>query len=533
MSENEDSFQSILESIPGRYRGPGGAVAIVKDGELAAQHVWGFANLEQRIPLQPSTIMPICSISKQMVCYCLVALERDPATMPFDAEAAINDLLPNLSIEDKRAAIQDMKNMSSGIRDYWALTTLCGAQVEGRFTMSEHAPEMRKLFKSYHFKPGSEFSYSNTNWHVLGLLAEMQAGHGLEGVLKERLFTQAGMTTAQLGADTSTLPGPCKGYEGDETHGHTPAVNKIVWEGDAGIVASLNDMIAYEKHLHRSWDDEGSIYRALAREQVFVDGTPTRYGNGLSRDKVGSFAAMGHGGGLRGFSLHRRHVPEKRLSAIVMFNHMANASTAGSDILKRVLKVPTPAKTSTLIRAPEWEGVFFDANTQLAHRVTRGKKDNEIVVSNSHSETVKLTAANQAESPNIIVEIDGDSLEMNSLSDHRKVSATRLKSTLAPGQAADYIGDYRCEEIDSAFHCTGDGKSGMLYGSFEGFLGRGPTYLVRHAGDDVWSLANPRAMDEPAPGDWTLAFQRDHGKGVVSGTTIGCWLARKLEYVRV
>ena len=214
MSENEDSFQSILESIPAQYRGPGGAVAIVKDGELAAQHVWGFADLVQRIPFEPSTIMPICSISKQMVCYCLVALERDPAATSIDAEPAINDLLPNLSLEDKRAAIQDMKNMTSGIRDYWALTTLCGAQIEGRFTMTEHAPEMRKLMKSFHFKPGSEFSYSNTNWHVLGLLAENQAGRSLAEVLKERLFKPAGMTTAQLGADTSTLPGPCRGYEG-------------------------------------------------------------------------------------------------------------------------------------------------------------------------------------------------------------------------------------------------------------------------------------------------------------------------------
>ena len=320
---------------------------------------------------------------------------------------------------------------------------------------------------------------------------------------------------------------------GDEARGHTPAVNKIVWEGDAGIVACLNDMVAYEKHLHRSWDDEGSVYRALASEQKFVDGTPTRYGNGLARDKIGDFGAMGHGGGLRGFSLHRRHVPEKRVSAVVMFNHMAMASSAGSDILKRVLKVPSPAKASDLTPAPEWYGSFFDANTQLAYSVIRGKTENEIVFSNRRPETVKLTAANQAESPDIIAKINGDSLEMKRLTDNRKVSATRLKRTLAPGQAADYIGDYRCEEIKSTFHCTGDGKSGMLYGSFDGFLGKGPIYLVRHAGDDVWILANPRAMDDAPPGDWTLAFKRDNGKGAICGVTIGCSLARKLEYVTV
>ena len=541
MSDNKDDafLQSILSSIPASYRGPGGALAIIQDGELAAQHVWGFADLERRIPFQPSTIMPICSISKQMVCYCLVTMDRDLATTAFDGEAALTNLLPNLSIEDTRAAIQEMKNMTSGIRDYWALTTLCGAQTEGRFSMDEHAPKMRKLIDSFHFTRGTEFSYCNTNWQVLGLLAERQAGKGLAEVLQERLFTPAGMTTAQLGADTAALPGPCRGYEGDELKGHTPAINRIVWEGDAGIVGSLNDMVAYEKHLHRSWDDADSIYRALATEQTFSDGTPTRYGNGLARDKIGDFAALGHGGGLRGFSLHRRHVPEKRVSAIVMFNHMANASTAGSEILKRVLKIPAPAKAKyqqQITPAPGWQGAFFDTHTQLAHSVTRGSKPNEIVFSNRRPETLKLTGATRAESADIIASIDGDTLHMDRLTDHRKVSATRLKGTLAsPGQAAEYIGDYRCEGLESTFHCTGDGESGMLYGSFDGFLGQGPGYLVRHAGDDVWLLANPRAMDDAPPGDWTLAFKRnDKGMGAgVGGVTIGCWLARKLEYVRV
>jgi D-aminopeptidase len=39
-------------------------------------------------------------------------------------------------------------------------------------------------------------------------------------------------------------------------------------------------------------------------------------------------------------------------------------------------------------------------------------------------------------------------------------------------------------------------------------------------------------MDAPAPGDWTLAFKRDEA-GNVTGMTVGCWLARKIEYKKV
>jgi D-aminopeptidase len=49
---------------------------------------------------------------------------------------------------------------------------------------------------------------------------------------------------------------------------------------------------------------------------------------------------------------------------------------------------------------------------------------------------------------------------------------------------------------------------------------------------DVWLLPCPRALDHTPPGDWTLAFRRDP-RGRVVGVTVGCWLARGLNYERI
>ena len=70
-----------------------------------------------------------------------------------------------------------------------------------------------------------------------------------------------------------------------------------------------------------------------------------------------------------------------------------------------------------------------------------------------------------------------------------------------------------------------------MFGTFEGFLGHSPAQFMRYLGGDVWALANPRGMDAKPPGDWTLVFHRDE-KGDVTGVTIGCWLARKIEFVK-
>jgi D-aminopeptidase len=40
----------VLDALPHRYAGPGGAVAVVRDGELLDWRAWGWANAERRIP---------------------------------------------------------------------------------------------------------------------------------------------------------------------------------------------------------------------------------------------------------------------------------------------------------------------------------------------------------------------------------------------------------------------------------------------------------------------------------------------------
>lgn len=61
-----DACQQRLEhDVPSAFRVPGGAAAVIKDGELIAKHSWGYANIDTREPVTTNTIFPICSISKQ------------------------------------------------------------------------------------------------------------------------------------------------------------------------------------------------------------------------------------------------------------------------------------------------------------------------------------------------------------------------------------------------------------------------------------------------------------------------------------
>lgn len=537
MTTFSDSISKILEEVPALYRGPGGAVAVLKDGELVGQQVWGFADLERRIPMTADTVMPICSISKQMVCGLLTDLERNPtpAMMARGVEPAkqlsdqLGQVLNPKMLQDTGLTIRHLGNMQSGIRDYWAMTVLWGAKPEGHFSVADHGPLVMDRIKSFHFQPGTEYSYSNTNFFVLARVIEMVTQQPLAELLAERIFAPIGMATASLCAHTAEHPPPCIGYEGDEIQGFYPAINCIEWAGDAGIVASLADMTAYERFLDSSRTDPQGWYQSNSEQQQFKDGASADYGYGLARQLVGGVTTVRHGGGLRGYRLTRLYAPEPRISIVVSLNQEHGDPGAVSDyVLKRALAVPE-AKHEVVHPSPDWAGTYLDPDTQLAITVNAGIAGELLVKYHRKAEKMRVLEPLRAQSEDMVATLEGSLLHIQVPKDNRYIHAHRVKTTKLAANSSHMHGNYYCAEIDSVFHCSGSG--GMLYGSFDGFLGQGPVHLIRSLGDDVWALACPRAMDSQPPGDWTVVVRRD-GIGNVTGVTIGCWLARNLEFIK-
>ena len=76
---------------------------------------------------------------------------------------------------------------------------------------------------------------------------------------------------------------------------------------------------------------------ACRHRRRFSDGSPASYGFGLVHEKVAGLAATGHGGALRGFRLQRLHIPARRLSVVVLFNHEGDAHAAAVKFAKAAL----------------------------------------------------------------------------------------------------------------------------------------------------------------------------------------------------
>ncbi|KAG9571170.1 beta-lactamase/transpeptidase-like protein, partial [Aureobasidium melanogenum] len=547
MTTETMNIDDILAAVPHLSTGPGGVVAVVKDGALLGQRAWGYADLDNRIPMTSKTQFPICSISKQMVCLAMESLLRDPTPMMLERncdpakqfEDELQKLLPNLKCGGADGVtVPDLYNMQSGIRDYWALTTLWGARPDDKFSLLHDAPQALDRIKSYHFAPGTEYSYSNVNFHVLGRILENVSGLSLAQLLTQRLFIPAGMKTASLCANTNGLPLPIVGYEGNDKVGYFAATNRIEWGGDAGIAASLEDMIAYEIYLDQSLTDGASPYAQTSKEQKFRNGTPAGYGYGLKRFKVAGQSGIGHGGALRGFRHLRVQIPSKRLSVVAMHNFETSPAAPLELVVKKVCEAQEPEPQTVNVPAA-WKGHFFDEETQLYVAVEEGNREKPGTISVSYGpgtagEVARLVSETEAKSDGMKLSLDGDILHVERIDDNRILKAIRLqpmdKKDLGQTSSEGVIGVYRSKESDSVF--TVSGERGRLYGSFDGFLGRGPIWIMRQIGEQqIWALGNPRGLDATPPGDWTVVFT-DEKDGMYNRVTVGCWLARKVEYVR-
>lgn len=511
------ALDAALNLLPDRHRGPAGVAGVVHEGVVVTRRAWGFADTYRRIPMTAQRRLPICSISKHLTCALLLDLFDDPAEL----DPLVGEFLPRF--EGQLPTVAQLCHNQSGLRDYWALTVPQGAEPEGAVTAAEGLRLIGQA-RTGHFTAATQYSYSNGNFRLLAELIQRATGRDFGALLKERIFAPAGMATATLSPDTSIGLDEVIGYEGNDEVGFLPARSAITWFGDSGISASLDDMLAWEAHIDATRGDPQGLYNRISAPVAFADGTPASYGFGLRRDRLADRAVTGHGGGVRGFCSFRLHVAAERLSVVVIFNHEASAMRAAWSLMEAALGcriAPEPAPVQG------WDGLWLDEAQRLFVRTADTPSGVRLHYGPSPA-LATPTGADTAQAFGLELRHDADRLVMDRTVENLHVEARRLAPvTWADGR--ELAGRYRSGELDAALEI--EARDGALHIGFTGMFGTGPMERMYPLAEDLWSVTSRRAMDAAPPGEWTLLVHRD-ALGHITGLTLGCWLARNIEYER-
>lgn len=163
---------------------PGASVAVAKDGEILYKKGYGMANLEYDIPIGPSTIFHIASVSKQFTVFSILLLE-DWGLLSLDDD--IRKHIPEVPDFGTTITLRHLASHTSGIRDQWNLLAMAGWRLDDVIT-KEHVLKLVSRQKDLNFEPGEEFLYCNTGFTLLAEVVARVSSQSFADFTRENIF---------------------------------------------------------------------------------------------------------------------------------------------------------------------------------------------------------------------------------------------------------------------------------------------------------------------------------------------------------
>ena len=104
----------------------------------------------------------------------------------------IRKYVPELPKYDETITIRHLIHHTSGIREYQALVLFGGRGTDNAYS-DKAILSMLARQKNISFKPGSKHQYSNSNYHLLGIIVGRVSGKSLRAFAEENIFKPLGM----------------------------------------------------------------------------------------------------------------------------------------------------------------------------------------------------------------------------------------------------------------------------------------------------------------------------------------------------
>ena len=304
-----------------------GAALVSDGGRIVYSTARGRANEEWGIPNTLGTRYRIASLSKQFTAVVVLQLADEGHLSLDDTVAAHLSGLPEAWAN--KVTVNHLLNQTTGIPDYTLLPDYLDVLSKRRFTRDEFFRLIcsDSLFSTLRFAPGENWEYSNTNYFLLGVLAETVAGVSVEDLLEQRIFNPLEMRDSGVFDSLKTVSMLAEGYNLTYTSeveraAHSEFSPKSVPSG--GLYSTVRDLLKWSAALR-----DGRLL-SPAMQEVFttrthpVDGQ-TGYVCGQWRefretpgnDRV---TVLSHGGSIMGMSTWLTRVPAQDRCVVLLHN---------------------------------------------------------------------------------------------------------------------------------------------------------------------------------------------------------------------
>jgi CubicO group peptidase (beta-lactamase class C family) len=181
---------------------PGVQVAVVQHGKIVLSKAYGIANLQDSTPVTSQTIFSINSCTKSFTGVAIMQLVEEGKLALTDPISRYVDGLPALW---QPITIKQLLTHISGIPDLNSLPKSDPPRSEDSSWMMVKALPMQ-------FATGTQFSYNQTNYALLGKVIDKLRQQPFATVFREKQLAVAGMTHTGFADSHDPVPGKAPSY---------------------------------------------------------------------------------------------------------------------------------------------------------------------------------------------------------------------------------------------------------------------------------------------------------------------------------
>jgi CubicO group peptidase (beta-lactamase class C family) len=302
---------------------PGLSVAVGAGGKIVWAEGFGWADLENRVPVWPATKFRIASISKSLTAGAVGVLVEEGR---LDLDAPVQDYVPSFPEKRWPVTTRLLGGHLGGIRHYR------GREFESR-THYDDVADALEIFSadSLLHEPVSAYLYSTYGWNLISAVVQGAAGEPFLHFMRREVLDPAGMEETVAEHVDSLIYHRSKSYERSED-GHllnAPWVdNSNKWAG-GGYLSTASDLVRYAFAYLGGEFLQPEIVDLLWTSQETTGGERTGYGIGWRDSESEGRHMVYHTGGAVGGTTVLTIFPDEDVVVAILTN-VGGASQTGN-----------------------------------------------------------------------------------------------------------------------------------------------------------------------------------------------------------
>lgn len=322
-SINKPKLDSLFDTLALKNKAMG-SVAISKNGVLLYSRAIGYAYISdnEKKTATVHTKYRIGSITKMFTATMIFQLiEEGKLTLA----TTLDKFLPSIP-NAKQITIANLLHHNSGIHSYTDDPAYTTWRTEPKTEddilslISKHGPD---------FQPGEKFSYSNSNYFILGYIVEKITGESYSQILSRRITSRIGLVNTYVGGKIEVAKDESCSYQFSGSWTHAPETDMSIPGGAGSIVSTPADLT---KFIEALFSLKLVSQSSIDQMKNITDG----WGMGMFQIPFYERRAFGHNGGIDGFASTLSYFPEESLAVSYCTNGQVYPM---NDILIGVLSI--------------------------------------------------------------------------------------------------------------------------------------------------------------------------------------------------